>query len=263
MNAIYSSLASRSAIFNWLIIFVISQTIARAEVGVTTSNNIYFSGYNWKIKASEKRVGPGSNFFSDSKDNVWVDGEGHLHLKIRQNEGNWYCAEVISTNNFGFGTYCFHVSTPLSDLDPRITLGLFTWSDALAYAHREIDIECGKWGNVSDTNNAQFVVQPYQRRGRLVRYQVPENIQEIAYSFLWRSNSVLFTCISEKTTISPERVIYEWRFDGDRVPQPGNENARVNLWLSSGRFPLNSNRTEIVIKKFEFIPLNAGAGTGH
>jgi hypothetical protein len=256
--------------------------VAKAEQGVTATNTLNFSGHVWKVKSSEKRVGPGSNYFSDSKDNVWVDEAGRLHLRITKREGKWHCAEVISEGSFGFGTYRFYVSTPLSKLDPNITLGLFTWSDAPAYAHREIDIEYAKWGKAYDTNNAQFVVQPYQPPGRLLRYRVPDNFEVstnytfwdktnhalieintatvtnlIMNSFLWQTNSVLFKCV-EGHTVAPatnDDVIKEWNFTNRPIPQPGNENARMNLWLCTSRGPLDTNDTEVVISKFEFVPL--------
>lgn len=242
-----------------LFIFLLDQIYVHAELGVTVSNRLCFSGYTWLIKASGMRVGPGGNYFADKNDNVWVDDGGRLHLKITQDQDNWRCAEVISTNSFGFGIYRFHVSTPLSELDDKITLGLFTWSDVAAYTHREIDIECGKWGNAADTNNAQFVVQPYQPRGRLVRYPVPDDLSNVVYSFLWQSNNVSFKCASEETNTSSGKVIFEWRFDGNRIPHPGDENVRMNLWLSAGRSPRNTNHTEIVISKFEFIPLKSSS----
>jgi hypothetical protein len=191
---------------------------------------------------------------------VWVDGTASLHLKITQNEGKWQCAEVVSKDSFGFGTYRFHVSTPLSQLDQNITLGLFTWSDSPVYAHREIDVECGKWGRATDTNNAQFVVQPYAPPGRLIRYPVPENMEGVVYSFLWQSNSVSFKCAEDNAATHPSSspgVIREWDFSEGHIPQAGRENARMNLWLSVGRTPQDTNHTEIVISKFEFIPVEA------
>jgi len=232
--------------------------LAKAEQGVTTQKTLNFSGLVWKVKSSEKRVGPGPNYFSDNEDTVWVDSAGRLHLKLTQRDGKWHCAEVVSEKCFGFGTYCFSVSTRLSKLDPNLTLGLFTWSDEPAYAHREIDIECGKWGNAEDTNNAQFVVQPYQPRGRLLRYHVPENLEAANYSFLWRSNSVSFRCVKGDTVnpASTNAVIQEWTFNRSSIPLPGDENARMNLWLCAGRAPSNTNYTEVLISRFQFFPLS-------
>src|SRR5258708_3441244 len=104
-----------------------------------------FSGYDWTVKSSDGRVGPGPNYFSDSNDNVLVDAQGRLHLLITQPNGRWYCAEVISIRSFGYGTYRFYLDTNLDNLDPQIVLGMFTWNDAPAYNHREIDIEVSRW----------------------------------------------------------------------------------------------------------------------
>lgn len=235
--------------------------IAKAERGVRTEKTLKFSGLVWKVKSSATRVGPGSNYFSDSDDNVWIDNAGSLHVKISQREGKWYCAEIISKDSFGFGTYGFHVATPLAKLDPNITLGLFTWSDTREYSHREIDIECGKWGKINDTNNAQFVVQPYQNRGRLLRCHIPEDADAVLYSFMWQSDRVSFSCRgagepTSSVTAAKDETIKEWNFTGNPIPKPGDENARINLWLCSGRPPIDSDHTEVVIKKFEFLPSN-------
>src|SRR5436305_1591178 len=101
---------------------------------------VSFSGYQWRVKSSTGRVGPGPNYFCDRPENVRVDPEGRLHLAITSRDGNWQCAEVISTRSFGYGRYRFYLdSSP--DLDPNAVLGMFTWNDEPAYHHREVDIE--------------------------------------------------------------------------------------------------------------------------
>lgn len=131
-----------------------------------------FSGYEWKVKASRRPVGPGPNFFSDSLNNVWVDAQGSLHLRITHRKNRWYCAEVISQQSFGYGTYRFYLDTRVDKLDPNIVLGLFTWSDDPEFDHREIDIECARWGNADNDTNAQFVVQPYDIPEHRLRFSV-------------------------------------------------------------------------------------------
>ena len=53
---------------------------------------ISFSGYEWLVKTSANSksgtAGPGNNYFSNSKDNVWVDKKGWLHLKITIKKAN-------------------------------------------------------------------------------------------------------------------------------------------------------------------------------
>jgi hypothetical protein len=121
---------------------------------------IQFSGHDWWVKSSDTPVGPGPNWFSDSNDNVRVDESGRLHMKITWNGDYWKCAEIVSKESFGYGTYSFTLESDPATLNKNIVLGLFTWSDQPEYAHREIDIEFSRWEK-PDNNNAQFVIQPW------------------------------------------------------------------------------------------------------
>lgn len=212
-----------------------------------------FSDYEWKVKSSEGRVGPGPNHFSDK--NVFVDAQGRLHLRITRRDNRWYCAEVISQQSFGYGTYRFYLDTRVDNLDPNIVLGLFTWSDDPAYSHREIDIECTKWGDANNNANAQFVVQPYHPPGHLLRFQVPSGTNTSTHSFTWKQDSVFFQSLKGHDATTPEKsdVIKQWTYT-QSIPKAGGENARMNLWLVAGRAPTDGKETEIIIKKFEFVP---------
>src|SRR5690349_23052692 len=50
---------------------------------------IQFSGYAWTVRENGLS-GPGPNIWS--RDNVWVDEAGDLHLKITHTENGWQCA---------------------------------------------------------------------------------------------------------------------------------------------------------------------------
>src|SRR6266568_3108242 len=103
---------------------------------------IEFSGNQWVVKdGGEERRGPGPNYFSSSPENVWVDSQGQLHLKITNRNNRWYCAEVSLEKPLGYGTYEFFVNGRFDQLDPHVVDGLFLYEDD---AH-EIDIEFGRW----------------------------------------------------------------------------------------------------------------------
>ncbi|HYT29055.1 MAG TPA: glycoside hydrolase family 16 protein [Ktedonobacteraceae bacterium] len=117
---------------------------------------IEFSGNQWVVKdGGEERRGPGPNYFSSSPENVWVDSQGQLHLKITNRNNRWYCAEVSLEKPLGYGTYEFFVNGRFDQLDPHVVDGLFLYEDD---AH-EIDIEFGRWGKRSG-ENLQYVLQP-------------------------------------------------------------------------------------------------------
>jgi len=203
-------------------------------------------------------VGPGPNRFSDSDENVFVDKQGRLHLRITQDDGRWRCAEVVSNRSFGLGTYGFTIDSGIDDFDPNVVLGLFTWSDDPAYAHREIDIECSRWGNGADMNNAQFVVQPFDTVGHLARYAVPAGLTNTTHLFVWETNQVNFQCQIGGFDPAPVPVneITNWSYTLS-VPQTGDENVRINFWLFNGNPPVGNSELEFIIKSFEFVPLGS------
>ena len=222
--------------------------LALVIMTVQGSKVLQFSGYDWLVKSSQERVGPGPNYFSDSTDNVSVDGQGRLHLRITQRSSSWFCAEVISKQSFGYGTYRFYLDTRPANLDPEVILGLFTWNNDPAYHHREIDIEVSRWGRVNN-QNAQFVVQPYTNPKNILRFQVPPDLSSSTHSFTWKPDSVSLQSIT-----SSGDVIQQHRFT-EAIPKAGGENARINLWLMSGNAPTDGKEVEVIIKRFDFIPL--------
>jgi hypothetical protein len=216
---------------------------------------LHFSGYDWWVKRSTDLVGPGPNFFSDSTNNVWVDDLGQLHLKITSNLDRWECAEIVSDRSFGYGSYRFELVSDVDALDPRAVLGLFTWSDSPVDAHREIDIECSRWADKRDTNNAQMVVQPWDSPGHLLRYRVPPGVGTTTHSFNWETNRVTF--LAQKGPYSsapaPADLIRAWTYTSE-VPAAGDEKVRLNLWLYQGQPPANGREIEFVIRSFRFVP---------
>lgn len=106
--------------------FLVAALVTDAEAACPYSRTLTFAGHNWCVKAAKSQVGPGPNYFSDSTNNVWLDNMGRLHLKIYRSGSRWYCAEVVSEESFGYGTYRFYIDSPVDKLDPNIIFGLFT-----------------------------------------------------------------------------------------------------------------------------------------
>ncbi len=210
--------------------------------GNDAPRTVEFSGYTWQVKSSAEAVGPGPNYFSDSADNVWVDGHGRLHLKLTYSDGRWYSAEVISTRSLGYGRYRFELGSSVSHFDPNVVLGLFTWSDDPAYANREIDYEFSRWANARNRKNGQYVVMPDRSNRR--RFSQPA-VASSTQSFDWRQNGVTFT--------SSSAVPSTWTSSA-RVPPPGSEHVHMNLWLYLGTPPKNGRAAEVIVTRFQFKP---------
>jgi hypothetical protein len=222
--------------------------LAAGKPGGGYPDKVTWNGASWQVKSSTAAVGPGPNYFS--KSNVSVDASGFLHLTIQQDASNrWTTAEVIGPTSYGYGTYSFTVATRLDQFDPNVVLGLFTWSDRALYANRELDVEVAKWGNAADPTNAQFVVQPYDKAGHLVRYATGSTVRTLQ-RFEWRAGKVTFTSIRLDTGATVASSTYT----GSDVPKPGDERVRLNLWLFGGAAPTNGLPTEVVVESFAFAP---------
>ena len=228
-------------------LFLSCQVHAWGQSGGAGSDLLRFSGYDWLVKTSDSKVGPGPNYFS--KDAVELTPRG-LTLKAIERNGQVFCGEVVSKVSFGYGTYRFAVNSNVDDLAPNLVLGLFTWSDEAAYAHRELDVEISRWADPGN-DNAQFVVQPYTRAGNVERFSIPRGYSSTTYSFTWSPEKAMFR--AEANTAAGPVLIREHTFVGG-IPKAGGENARINLWMVSGK-RASPGAVQVSIGKFEFLPL--------
>jgi hypothetical protein len=218
-----------------------------------------FSGYKWSIKVQNKPAGPGPNLFSDRVEDLWVDDDG-LHLTISKRDGNWYCTEVILQESFGYGSYMFQTKTEPEYVDANVIAGMFTWEAGLPWPNRELDFEFARWSKPDDPTNAQFVIQPFTTSGNILRYRVEpdKNDPYLTQVMTWQKGRVHFKTARgrfDSPRIPEEAVISAWTYTGDGVPEPRNENIRINLWLDNGKPPASDKPIDLVVTKFLYLPL--------
>jgi hypothetical protein len=198
-------------------------------------DQVSFSGFTWMVKGGYS--GPGPNNFS--KNNVWLDSNGELHLRVAQLNGKWTCAEVYLNRPLGFGTYIFEIKKQKL-LDKNITLGLFTYEDD----NNEIDIEFGRWGR-NNNKNVQYVVQPVKKfvLGKSIQRYKAES-ERFVISFNWREDKVEFNSSFAQPS---------WTYKGKNIPSSRRkEKVHINLWIYGGKGP--EKEEEVVIRKFIFRP---------
>ncbi len=231
----------------WALIFygVTLSAVCHAENG----KKILFSGYEWVVKSG--RHGPGNNDWSP--DNVWVDKDGFLHLKITFRHEAWSCAELMSVDNFAYGRYQFLLVGAIDRLDPNIVLGLFVYpAEGNTDPDSEIDIEFTRWGEVvrpigNYTVTAAGQTQPFD-------FSLDGSYS--AHQFNWTEREVTFESFFGHI-IKDEARFRQWSyqsagFEDEKVQPPVR--VHMNLWLFRGEAPLNGQEQEVIIKKFMFFP---------
>lgn len=218
---------------------------------------IFFSGYEWQVKSSKAPVGPGPNLFSDSPENVWIDGHNNLHLKITHRDEQWSCAEVVLSKSLGYGKYIFKLASNIGQINENAILGIFTWdNDACTEHYREIDFEFSRWGNANDPNNAQYVIQPWDHPGNTKRWHLPIACISSTHVLDWNDKKIDFRSIrGHDIAKQTDSLIYSWSYKGANIPAPGSESIRMNLWLRNGKAPSDGKEVDVLISKFEYLPL--------
>ncbi len=210
---------------------------------------LWFSGLEWGVKESPLPVGPGENVFTDRLEDVFVDSEGRLHLRVAHHEGQWWSSEVVLLHPHGHGTYLFQTSSLLDRLDPNVTFGTFTWDpwgddDSLPAApNREIDSEDSRWTDAPLPTSSQAVVQPADATPQnLHRYTIPDQSVDARLTrfFVWEPDHVRFVALRGHhwpTAFTPADLIDEHVFthapaQGRFVPTAGRATLRISLWLN-------------------------------
>src|ERR1035437_791828 len=198
---------------------------------------ISFSGYDWLVKSLAKTISgtlaPGNNYFSDSKENVWVDKNGWLHLKITLQNGKWYCAEVMLTKPLGYKKYIFHVFSRFDHFHPNVVGGLFTYLDGTDQTE-ELDVEFSKWGDDKRTNNELFSVQPSENPENIQSFKPELNGNATTHIFDWKPGKVEFASYHGHYSSTPTDstlIIHKWNYSGKNVPTDQNGRIHINLWL--------------------------------
>ncbi|MDP6631411.1 MAG: glycoside hydrolase family 16 protein [Kiritimatiellia bacterium] len=245
---------------------------------------ITFAGRTWEVRQSASPAAAGENCWAGDVHNAWVDDRGRLHLKITRRGDVWTCAEIYSSDSYGYGTYTFRVASAVGAMDRNVVLGLFTWDNDAPRAGKlhEIDIEFTPWSRVFG-ENLHYSVQPVmgpdtdngQYDERTDGVFMPGDIGMSVHRFTWTPGYVDFASMSGPSETGA--VLHSWRFTADNparrsndttlatpvlIPTPsGSTTVRINLWLNDGdsdRYgdaPSDGREVEVIIDQFTYEPV--------
>lgn len=256
----------------------------------TVARNINWSGYSWWVRTSGGAPqGPGPNIFSDSPENVFVNDNGDLHLRItRLPNGKWVAAEVDMNQSLGYGTYEWEVSSRYDQFAPNVVGGLFTYLSPQGVASQtggvigngqpdtphEIDIEfTGAWGNA----NLYHTTHDPDIQSPSTNYLQTLTEDFTTHRFTWTPRSISWGSYNGHVAgvEDPPFPIVEQRpgprngnpavhtYDGPVVPKDLNEIPIINFWIfdenPSTDGPSNGQPHELIIHSFTYTPLEDSA----
>lgn len=212
------------------------------------ARTIHFAGRTWFVRSGYG--GPGPNYWSDSPQSVWVDSSGALHLKIRYENGTWYCSEVFTEAYADYGMHRFYANTRIDSLDPNAVFAFFLYANDTT----EIDIEFSRWGDPNSWFNAQYVVQPWYMPGNIERFPMQLNGPYSTHSIHWLPDSVVFKSIHGHypEPPSPGYLIRQWTYRGMDNPSAAESlRLHINLWLYQGNPPSDGAEVEVIVQTLD------------
>lgn len=211
------------------------------------NRTITFAGVEWQVKSGGP-MGPGPNYWTDSPQDVWVDEEGRLHLRIVKKGNVWYCSEVYTRDFSSHGEHRFLVDGYIDRMDQNIVLGLFVY----AHDEAEIDIEYSKWGQGANYKRVGgYNIQPYYRTGNSHQFESPLNQSQSTHFFNWQEAKIEFGSMQGHHYQEPpssEDYIQKWTYSGADNPDPSlNLRTHINFWMFAGNAPQDLSVLEVII----------------
>jgi len=221
------------------------------------AQQVTFAGRKWDIRTWGQWAEPGPNYWATN--GVWVDTNGCLHLKIVKRGGTNYCAEVVSTNSMGYGTYTWYVANRVDQLDTNVVGGLFTYANP--WGVNEIDIEFTKAFTVEAQTNLHYTLQPYYTAGHQEKKLVNFTNDYTTHQFTWLPDYIRWqSWYGHSPTPNTGSMIADWTYTGTDVPEHADERTYMNMWLFESAAPTDTNAVEMILQDFIFTAM-AATGT--
>jgi len=210
-----------------------------------SSDSLDWSGYNWIIKSSRRKIGPGPNYFS--ADAISPNDDGSLSLQITSRGRRYYGAEIYTDQDFSYGQ--FELSMELEgSLDSQAVFGFFLYNSEEPPRFNEVDYEMSLWA-VPGSPESHFSVQPYSDEGNSRSFSLGSVKGRWRIVLNWMPDRIEFF-------IGPEgkEPVQTWIYRGDDIPRETESRVHINLWLFQGDPPVEDGFTHLRISDFRHLP---------
>ncbi len=221
------------------------------------SNSLRWMGYDWNMTN-----GGYAGVLQASQNNISVDANGYLHLRISKSSDTFTGSELFTRDNFGFGTFQWQIQgSNIYAMDPPVVLGLFPYGPRNGIgvdAENELDIEFSNWNGEDGEINADFTDYPSTGNklpgGKSAwedNFKASSSPANTTARIQWSSTSAIFTLMGGLQPIgTTANIIKQETFKGNNVTIPQAAiPVGMNLWSFKAK-PAHS--WEIVIRSFQY-----------
>ena len=233
----------------------------KSEVKVS-EGKLAFAGLIWTIKKD-------SSLIQKNINPAFVDENGFLHLKIIKQNSVWMGCEITSDSSFGFGNFVFYTASRLDLLDKNAILSLRGVNpNALKSGDlEELGIRFSYWGSSDNKNSLQFYAKSFNTESDETKYHYPPEPLKMngdwsTFAFLVNKEEFKFFGYHDHgfptNYLIDNYSVNMQNAEKSEIPfsTPGNKTVvKMTLGLCEGQQPSNQKDIEIIIKKFEFIPI--------
>lgn len=219
-----------------MIVLLTAQSITAITYPV--NDNLQWSDYSWQLDDTQVN-------------NVWVDNQGNLHMKLQKIDNKWRGSTIESDFTVKYGKLTWVASSPSLNLERNTTIGLFTYYDDL----HEIDIEINQWPEYDQhlwfTNQPGDIDDNPQNINCSIFSNDPHlNEKNITYTIDWKPTYILFSAVASDGT-----VLSQWNYtNAGAIPQVNSSICMDITCLGDTGCPASGNPSEIVFESFSYIP---------
>ncbi|WP_299519109.1 hypothetical protein [uncultured Serinicoccus sp.] len=221
------------------------------------AGDLSFSGYNWL-----RRTWPGAPHYNGqwSGDNVVLNGDGTVTLRLTNPGGSPVAAELLSTRTgWGYGSYSLDFRADFDVVSQSVVWGnLFTYDSTQPWdaSHNEIDAgEISAWGvpGIAPRLTAGYWL-PGPTNVLSHNESLPTGPRVFRTTMTWGPGTVSFATYAGAT--AADTLIASSRVDSSTLPVPAAERVHVNLWVTSANEDDETATApfEVTVTGFGFAP---------
>jgi len=220
------------------------------------ATSLNWAGYTW-VK-SPYAIGEGIVSGNDAES--YIDSSGNLHLAMSKIGSTWYGAELATSNDFGFGSFYWVFTGPLTTFQQQDVLSGFTYGPDHGYGvdgENELDVEFAKWNVTGNQYNGDFTYYPItgHKGSNVNRNWTYTGGTTCTCRIDWSPTSVVSSIWSGTvaTNAPTSSANVTWTYtNSNLITIPQHVAPFIfNLW-AFGQLPTQA--VDVTVKNFQFIP---------